>query len=121
MKTLVETKQLKKQAKTWLKIENKQPTWKLAERSMFIDRHDVLLRVDEQEISHIDNKTELDSIIQGLKKEKVYIWLRKEEARKQRVRRAMLQEEEKLESYYDDKRKEAIDVEYLSKKVDSKD
>eukprot|EP00493_Phyllostaurus_siculus_P013798 UN14008 len=98
MKCSVEVDTLKKQAKTWLKIENKEPTWKITEKSLFIDKFDVLLRVDEVDVSHIDKKDDIDNIINQLTGEKVFIWLRKEAARKQRLRKAALLEEEQLET-----------------------
>ena len=51
------------EAKSWLKIESKQPTWKLAEKSLFVDKMDVLLRIDEMDVSHIDKKEDIEAII----------------------------------------------------------
>ena len=51
------------ESKSWLKIESKQPTWKLAEKSLFVDKMDVLLRIDEMDVSHIDKKEDIEAII----------------------------------------------------------
>eukprot|EP00494_Astrolonche_serrata_P025472 UN25733 len=99
MKAQVPTKALRNHLKNWLEIKDGAPTMKVEENDIFCEKGDQLLKIGEVDVSQMTDEDEVRAVASSLNNDMAFIILRKEEARKLRLRLQLLEKEEHLRTF----------------------